>query len=177
MVALKTAKQLVLVIQVCIFLGSEAFNIGSNHASRSPLQRSLFHRQYDKLVDTRTQNYHSQMTRRELSASPIIESLTPLCRSIFRYSGQVPVSQSLGLNVVLFALLRSKLLRMLTPVGFVHACALGTGLWATLGWRGWTLCVAYLFLGSGVTKVRFAEKEKRGIAESRGGRRGPENIW
>jgi uncharacterized protein (TIGR00297 family) len=28
-----------------------------------------------------------------------------------------------------------------------------------------------------VTKIRFAEKEKRGLAESRGGRRGPENVW
>ncbi|KAL3905814.1 MAG: hypothetical protein SGARI_004281, partial [Bacillariaceae sp.] len=50
-------------------------------------------------------------------------------------------------------------------------------LWNSLGWRGWTLCVLYLFLGSAVTKVRFAEKEKLGIAEGRGGRRGPENVW
>jgi uncharacterized protein (TIGR00297 family) len=35
----------------------------------------------------------------------------------------------------------------------------------------------YLFLGQAVTKVRFEEKEKRGIAEGRGGRRGPENVW
>jgi uncharacterized protein (TIGR00297 family) len=35
----------------------------------------------------------------------------------------------------------------------------------------------YLFLGQIVTKVRFADKEKRGLAESRGGRRGPENVW
>jgi uncharacterized protein (TIGR00297 family) len=35
----------------------------------------------------------------------------------------------------------------------------------------------YLFLGQLVTKVRFTEKEKRGLAESRGGRRGPENVW
>ena len=35
----------------------------------------------------------------------------------------------------------------------------------------------YLGLGSLVTKVKFAEKEKKGIAEGRGGRRGPENVW
>lgn len=35
----------------------------------------------------------------------------------------------------------------------------------------------YLFLGQAVTKVRFEDKEKRGIAEARGGRRGPENVW
>ena len=40
------------------------------------------------------------------------------------------------------------------------------------------LCVrSNYILDFKVTKVRFAEKEKRGIAESRGGRRGPENVW
>jgi len=50
-------------------------------------------------------------------------------------------------------------------------------LWTTLGWRGWTVCVLYLFLGQAVTKVGFEEKTKLGIAEGRGGRRGPENVW
>lgn len=50
-------------------------------------------------------------------------------------------------------------------------------LWTALGWRGWTVCVVYLFLGQLVTKVGFAEKEALGIAEGRGGRRGPENVW
>jgi len=35
----------------------------------------------------------------------------------------------------------------------------------------------YLFLGQAVTKVGFEEKTKLGIAEGRGGRRGPENVW
>jgi uncharacterized protein (TIGR00297 family) len=34
-----------------------------------------------------------------------------------------------------------------------------------------------LFLGQIVTKVGFQEKEELGIAEKRGGRRGPENVW
>lgn len=66
---------------------------------------------------------------------------------------------------------------MLTPEGFAHSLALGTMLWTTLGWRGWTVCVLYLFLGQLVTKVGFDEKESLGIAEGRGGRRGPENVW
>jgi uncharacterized protein (TIGR00297 family) len=66
---------------------------------------------------------------------------------------------------------------MLTPEGFAHSLALGTMLWTTLGWRGWTVCVVYLFLGQAVTKVGFDEKTKLGIAEGRGGRRGPENVW
>ena len=117
------------------------------------------------------------MVKSELAMSPIMESVSSVAQSLFRYEGQIPITQAFGLNFFLFAVLRSKLLKLLTTQGFVHAFALGTGLWTTLGWRGWTLCVAYLFLGSAVTKVRFAEKEKRGIAESRGGRRGPENVW
>lgn len=89
----------------------------------------------------------------------------------------MPISQAFGLNLFLFVALRTKLLKMLTVNGFFHALALGTGLWATLGWRGWTTCVLYLFLGSAVTKVKFQEKEDLGIAEGRGGRRGPENVW
>jgi hypothetical protein len=172
MAIMKTAKHLVLLFLVCVVSGSEAF-VRNQHPSTSPLQK-----QHDKLIHGRALTYESsQLTRRELSLSPIIESASALGQSLFRYNGQVPLSQSFGLNFALFALFRSKLLKMLTPEGFVHAYALGTGLWATLGWRGWTVCVAYLFLGSAVTKVRFAEKEKRGIAEARGGRRGPENVW
>jgi hypothetical protein len=100
-----------------------------------------------------------------------------LAASLSSYTGNVPFLQALGLNVVLFAAFQSKLRTMLTPTGFAHAMALGTLLWMTLGWRGWTLCVLYLLLGQLVTKVKFADKEKRGLAEGRGGRRGPENVW
>jgi uncharacterized protein (TIGR00297 family) len=66
---------------------------------------------------------------------------------------------------------------MLTPSGYIHALALGTILWSTLGYKGWTVCVLYLLLGQLVTKIGFQTKTKLGIAEGRGGRRGPENVW
>lgn len=100
-----------------------------------------------------------------------------IAKSLFKYSGTVPVTQALALNVILFVGLRKKLLKMLTKEGYFHALFLAVGLWSSLGWRGWTTCVLYLFLGSMVTKVKFQEKEKLGIAEGRGGRRGPENVW
>mmetsp|Transcript_19311 Transcript_19311/g.39665 ORF Transcript_19311/g.39665 Transcript_19311/m.39665 type:complete len:354 (-) Transcript_19311:90-1151(-) len=99
-----------------------------------------------------------------------------LC-NVFQTSGNVPFIPSLTVNAMLFFSLRPKLRTMLTPEGFAHSLALGTMLWMTLGWRGWTVCVLYLFLGQLVTKVGFAEKEAMGIAEKRGGRRGPENVW
>jgi uncharacterized protein (TIGR00297 family) len=89
----------------------------------------------------------------------------------------VPLWQAFAINVVLFSTFSSKLLKSLTSEGFAHAMVLGTLLWATLGFRGWLVCVSYLIFGSVVTKIRFEEKEAAGIAEARGGRRGPENVW
>ena len=83
--------------------------------------------------------------------------------------------QALLLNTVLIAVAQRA--PLLTPAGWVHAGALGTVLWGCLGWRGWVAVVAYLVLGSLVTRVGLREKQERGLAEARGGRRGPENVW
>lgn len=99
-----------------------------------------------------------------------------MAKIVFAYEGNVPFAYSLGVNVVLFTILRTKLLSALTLAGFISALALGTMLWTTLGWRGWSYCVLYLVFGQLVTKIRFADKESRGLAEGRGGRRGPENA-
>lgn len=66
---------------------------------------------------------------------------------------------------------------LLTTAGWVHAGVLGTVLWGTLGPAGWLAVVAYLALGSLVTRLGFGDKQARGLAEARGGRRGPENVW
>ena len=67
--------------------------------------------------------------------------------------------------------------KSLTREGLWHSTFLGVGLWTFLGWKGWATCVSYLVLGSAVTKLRMKEKEALGIAEKRGGARGPENVW
>ena len=107
----------------------------------------------------------------------IYAAVVALAQILFQNSGRVPFAPALGVNVVLFAALRRKLLTALTPAGLGHALALGTMLWTTLGWRGWSYCVLYLVLGQLVTKVKFQDKQQRGLAEKRGGRRGPENVW
>jgi len=66
---------------------------------------------------------------------------------------------------------------VLTRAGWVHAAVLGTILWGCLGPRGWLAVVAYLLLGSLVTRLGYGTKQARGLAEARGGRRGPENVW
>jgi uncharacterized protein (TIGR00297 family) len=82
---------------------------------------------------------------------------------------------ALTLNAVLIALAQRA--PLLTPAGWLHAAILGSVLWGSLGWRGWLTVVLYLLLGSLVTKLGFRAKQAEGLAEGRGGRRGPENVW
>ncbi len=82
---------------------------------------------------------------------------------------------ALALNGVLIGL--AQRLPLLTPAGWVHAGILGTVLWGCLGPRGWLAVVGYLLLGSLVTRLGLRRKQEQGLAESRGGRRGPENVW
>tara|TARA_B100000700_G_C14979356_1_gene825550 strand:- start:320 stop:1060 length:741 start_codon:yes stop_codon:yes gene_type:complete len=74
-------------------------------------------------------------------------------------------------------ILLAKEFPLLTKPGWYNAGILGTILWGCLGWKGWLSVVIYFLLGSFVTKIGFARKQLAGIAESRGGRRGPENVW
>jgi uncharacterized protein (TIGR00297 family) len=105
-----------------------------------------------------------------------LEPASGIIGSLFQLDG-VPLWQAFGINALGFLSLQKFLSKMLTGEGQVNALLLGTSLWKMLGWRGWSVCVAYLLMGVLVTKVKFAEKEEKGIAESRGGRRGPENLW
>jgi uncharacterized protein (TIGR00297 family) len=82
---------------------------------------------------------------------------------------------ALAINAILIAMAQRA--PLLTPAGWLHAGILGTVLWGSLGWQGWLAVVAYLALGSAVTKLGFKAKEASGLAEGRGGRRGPENVW
>mmetsp|Transcript_21677 Transcript_21677/g.26587 ORF Transcript_21677/g.26587 Transcript_21677/m.26587 type:complete len:375 (-) Transcript_21677:317-1441(-) len=112
-----------------------------------------------------------------MSIGSLDVSVASLASTLLSTTSVVPLIPSFAINAGLFLLLKTKLEKMLTPEGIFHSLALGTMLWHTLGWRGWTTCVVYLFLGQLVTKVKFQEKEAMGIAEGRGGRRGPENVW
>jgi len=82
---------------------------------------------------------------------------------------------ALAVNTLLIGL--AQRLPLLTRAGWVHAGALGSLLWGCLGPRGWLAVVLYLALGSLVTRLGFRTKQARGLAEARGGARGPENVW
>jgi len=66
---------------------------------------------------------------------------------------------------------------LMTKGGWISAGILGTILWGCLSWQGWMSVVFYLLFGSLVTKIGYKFKKEQGIAEKRGGRRGPENVW
>lgn len=65
----------------------------------------------------------------------------------------------------------------LTREGLLHSTCLGVGLMTFLGIPGYTLCLSYFILGSLVTKIKFNQKKKEGIAEGNNGMRGPVNVW
>jgi uncharacterized protein (TIGR00297 family) len=67
--------------------------------------------------------------------------------------------------------------KLLTPAGLINAWGLGVVIWGTLGWRGYGVVLFYFLVGSAVTRIGMAQKEAEGIAEKRGGARGPENVW
>jgi Integral membrane protein DUF92 len=106
----------------------------------------------------------------DVGGTPLLISYlrTDLLLPLFPDTGLVPISYSFILNTFLFTIFRKKLLSALTFSGYFHAMILGTILWATLGWRGWSVCVLYLIMGQMVTRVKFAEKARQGIAEGRG---------
>ncbi len=83
----------------------------------------------------------------------------------------------LGLNVILLGIVAILPKKLLTPAGILNAGLLGIIIWGTLGWPGYLVVVFYFLVGSGVTRIGIAEKEAAGIAEKRGGARGPENVW
>lgn len=84
---------------------------------------------------------------------------------------------ALALNSVLAAIAWIIPKKLLTPAGLLHAWGLGVVIWGTLGWQGYTVVMFYFLVGSAVTRIGMAEKEKAGIAEKRSGARGPENVW
>jgi hypothetical protein len=138
---------------------ADAFSIPS-----SPLMKYPSH-ELQRLPHLSSFHNLSQLTscslaqlREGYTSSAVLQAL-PGWAEVLLADGAVPMVPALVVNVALFAALSSQLFRMLTPAGFTNALLLGTGLWTTLGWKGWLYCVLYLFLGQVVTKIRFAEKE------------------
>ena len=84
---------------------------------------------------------------------------------------------AITLNTLLIVIAFALPKKLLTPAGYANAWLLGVIVWSALGWQGYATVLFYFFVGSAVTKVGIAQKEALGIAEDRGGVRGPGNVW
>lgn len=87
------------------------------------------------------------------------------------------LSFAVVLNTVLIAIALWLPKKLLTSAGYGNAWVLGVIVWSALGWQGYAVVLFYFLVGSAVTKVGMAQKEAYGIAEARGGVRGPGNVW
>jgi uncharacterized protein (TIGR00297 family) len=81
---------------------------------------------------------------------------------------------ALAVNVV-FAFLGWRL-RTVTVAGAVTGAAIGIAVWLGAGSAGWTLLFAAFAIASITTRLGHRRKALLGIAEDRGGRRGPGNA-
>ncbi|CAD6230025.1 unnamed protein product [Miscanthus lutarioriparius] len=79
-------------------------------------------------------------------------------------------------NLAVFVAGSPVLLSGLSASGFAAAYLLGTLTWRAFGAPGFLLVVAYFVVGTVVTKLRIRQKEALGVAEKRGGRRGPGSV-
>ncbi|KAJ1689540.1 hypothetical protein LUZ63_013695 [Rhynchospora breviuscula] len=83
---------------------------------------------------------------------------------------------SIGSNLVVFILGSPILTTGLSISGIGAAFLLGTLTWRAFGSSGFLLVASYFVLGTAVTKLKIAQKEAMGVAEKRGGRRGPGSV-
>jgi uncharacterized protein (TIGR00297 family) len=92
-------------------------------------------------------------------------------------AGMQPWLIALALNSLLLIPVWISPKKLLTSMGYLHAWFLGVLVWGVLGWQGYGVVMVYFLVGSAVTRIGKTRKEAAGIAEKRGGARGPENVW
>ena len=80
-----------------------------------------------------------------------------------------------GVNLVLAILAYAA--RGVTVSGAVWGWVLGTSLYGLAGWRGFLMLFVFFVLGTATTKLGYAKKAALGIAQEKGGRRGPRNAF
>ncbi|XP_037406563.1 protein VTE6, chloroplastic-like [Triticum dicoccoides] len=79
-------------------------------------------------------------------------------------------------NVAIFVAGTPLLLSGLSASGIAAAYVLGTLTWRAFGARAYLLVAAYFVVGTAVTKLKIKQKEALGVAEKKGGRRGPGSV-
>jgi uncharacterized protein (TIGR00297 family) len=89
-----------------------------------------------------------------------------------QFAEQLPAAVAIN-AIVSFAGYRARTVSM---SGAVAGAAIGTVVYATTGWRGWTLLFVTFVAASVTSRLGLRRKSLLGIAEERGGRRGAGNA-
>lgn len=66
--------------------------------------------------------------------------------------------------------------RAVSMAGAICGAIIGIAIFVSLGWQGWTLLFVTFIAASIASRTGLARKQRLGIAEERGGRRGPGNA-
>ncbi|KAF6249503.1 integral membrane protein DUF92-domain-containing protein [Scenedesmus sp. NREL 46B-D3] len=80
-------------------------------------------------------------------------------------------------NSIVFAIGLPVLRKGLSGWGIAHAWLLGCGVYGAFGAGSYALMCLYFITGTLATRVKLQQKQHEGIAEARGGRRGPGSVW
>jgi uncharacterized protein (TIGR00297 family) len=113
---------------------------------------------------------------------PLVSSLLLFCLSLTAGGWGLVASPwfamrlaiGLGVNVVLALLAYAA--RGVGVAGALVGIFLGATIWAFAGGAAFTLLFAFFLLGTAATKLGFERKARAGIAQEKGGRRGPGNA-
>jgi uncharacterized protein (TIGR00297 family) len=111
------------------------------------------------------------------AAALVLWSLTFVDGATFSAAGPVVTARlapALAVNTV-FAFLGWRA-RTVTVPGALTGAAIGVATWLSAGLAGWTVLFGAFAMASAATRLGHARKALLGIAEGRGGRRGPGNA-
>ena len=84
------------------------------------------------------------------------------------------VGAAVGVNVLVAV--AGYAARTVSVAGAICGAIIGIAIFVSLGWQGWTLLLVTFIAASIASRAGLARKQSLGIAEERGGRRGPGNA-
>ncbi|KAK9808339.1 hypothetical protein WJX73_003804 [Symbiochloris irregularis] len=136
---------------------------------------ALLHAKLQPCHHSREQHRSRSRPQRLPVVASALESLQSLAAQAARPTPGLVAGASV--NSLVYVLGIKVLLAGLTPAGVLHSWFLGTTVYSAFGPAGYLLVCLYFVLGSLVTKVKLAQKQKEGIAEARSGRRTIGSVW
>ena len=92
---------------------------------------------------------------------------------VYKYTFTLPIA-AIAVNTAVAA--AGYATRTVNGAGAICGAIIGTAIFASLGWQGWLLLLVTFIAATVASRAGLARKQRLGIAEERGGRRGPGNA-